>query len=100
MRFLIRLSGRDEKADAGRLHAIDLAVLNAIAEAEAEKIGLVRRTEAAKVRAAMLMGVDTFEYFDREPEIEQQLALANGRLSGRVVADRSISLTGFATAVH
>lgn len=87
MRFRICSSARDESTDADRLGSIERSVLSAIGDAEKEKKGLKRRLERAKASASTLLGNDTFEYRDREPENEQLLVEAEHNL---IAADRRI----------
>jgi hypothetical protein len=73
MRFRIRSASRDSSTDLKRLQSIENSTSKAIADAEAEKSGLERRMRSATNNAAMLIGNDTFEYLDREPETERLL---------------------------
>jgi hypothetical protein len=75
MRFRVRSPARDRSADAGRLSSIEQSILKAIAEAEAERNGIARRLEAARARAAVLLGSDTSDYGTRDPKGEQLLQL-------------------------
>jgi hypothetical protein len=80
MRFRVRSSARDQSADAGRLSSIEQSILKAIADAEAERNGLARRLEAARGRAAALLGSDTSDYGSRDPKSEQLLQQAEADL--------------------
>ena len=80
MRFRIRSSARDEDADARRLRSIEQSLSTAIAEAESEKEGLRRRIDTARARASALVGNETFEYRDREPQKEELLLEAEQNL--------------------
>jgi hypothetical protein len=76
MRFRVRSSARDQSSDAGRISSIQQSILKAIADAEAERNGLTRRLEAARGRAAALLGSDTSDYGSRDPKSEQLLQQA------------------------
>jgi hypothetical protein len=80
MRFRVRSPARDQGADVGRLSSIEQSILKAIAEAEAEKKGLARPLEAARARAAVLLGSDTSDYETRDPKSEQLLQQAESDL--------------------
>ena len=60
MAFKFRSAARDQDADARRLGTIEQAISTAIADAEAEKRGLMRRLESAQAQAAMLLGNDSY----------------------------------------
>jgi hypothetical protein len=64
---------RDQSDDAGRLSSIEQSILKAIADAEAERQGLAHRLEAARVRAAALLGSDVSDSATRDPKSEQLL---------------------------
>ena len=87
MRFRLRSSLRDENADARRLNSIRRSLSRAIAEASFEKEGLQRRIDAARQQASVLLGNQTSEYLDREPESEQLLLEAERNL---VAGERQI----------
>jgi hypothetical protein len=80
MRFRVRSPARDQSADAGRLSSIEQSILKAIADAEAERNGLARRLEAARGRAAALLGSDASDYGSRDPKSEQLLQQAEDDL--------------------
>jgi hypothetical protein len=80
MRFRFRSSARDQDADARRLNSIEQSILQAIAEAEAEKGGLARRLDTARARAAVLLGSDTSDYASRDPKSERLLQQAEADL--------------------
>jgi hypothetical protein len=80
MRFRLRSLARDEKADARRLSSIEQSLTSAIAEAELERQGLRRRLDLARDRASSLLGNETSEYLDREPQSERLLVEAERNL--------------------
>ena len=80
MRFRVRSPARDQSADADPLSSIEQSILKAIADAEAERNGLARRLEAARGRAAALLGSDTSDYGSRDPKSEQLLQQAEDDL--------------------
>jgi hypothetical protein len=80
MRFRVRSPARDQSADAARLSSIEHSILKAIADAEAERNGLSRRLEAARGRAAALLGSDMSDYGSRDPKSEQLLQQAEDDL--------------------
>ena len=80
MRFKLRSSLRDESADTRRLNSIKRSLSRAIDEATFEKEGLQRRIDAARQQASVLLGSQTSEYLDREPESEQLLLEAERNL--------------------
>jgi hypothetical protein len=80
MRFRLRSVTRDENADAGRLSSIERSLSIAITEANSEKEGLQRRLDAARQQASILLGNQTSEYLDREPESERLLVEAEHNL--------------------
>jgi hypothetical protein len=80
MRFKLRSSARDKDADARRLSSVERALSFAIAEATSEKDGLQRRLDSARHQASVLLGNETFEYSDREPEGERLLLEAERNL--------------------
>jgi hypothetical protein len=80
MRFKVRSFKRDNSADARRLSSIEQTLSAAIAEANSEMEGLRRRLESARQRASVLVGDETFESCDREPENEQLLLEAEEHL--------------------
>jgi hypothetical protein len=80
MRFKLRSSARDKDADAHRVSSIERALSRAIAEAKSEKDGLQRRLDSARHRASALLGNETFEPSDREPENERLLVEAERNL--------------------
>ena len=80
MRFRLRSLARDENADARRLSSIEKSLSTAIAEGESEKEGLRRRIDIARDRASALLGNETSEYMDREPQNEQLLLEAERNL--------------------
>jgi outer membrane protein TolC len=63
------------------LHAIERAVITAIASAEAEEQGLKRRLEQARARLSILVGNDTYEDLDREEHTDQQLTASEREFS-------------------
>jgi len=80
MRFKFRSPQRDESADARRLNSIRRSLSRAIDEAIFEKEGLQRQINAARQQASLLLGNQTSEYHDREPESEQLLLEAERNL--------------------
>jgi hypothetical protein len=80
MRFRLRSLMRDENADVRRLSSIERSLSVAIAEAESEKEGLRRRLDSARDRASALLGNETSDYLDREPQSERLLLEAERNL--------------------
>jgi hypothetical protein len=83
MVFKFRSSARDQSADARRLDSIEQAISSAIADAEAEKRGLMRRLEPAQAQAAMFLGNDVSDSETRDPASEKLLQQAEVTLMGQ-----------------
>jgi hypothetical protein len=64
--FKSRSDARDTKTDQVRLNAVAVAIENAIASAEAERLGLDKRISDVLARAALTLGNGTDEYLERE----------------------------------
>ena len=89
VRFRIRSSERDQRADADRLRSIERAILGAIAAADAEEQGLKRRLEDARVRASLLIGTETLE--ERDQATETLLAGSEREVSAAVKRIRQLT---------
>jgi hypothetical protein len=83
MAFKFRSAARDQDADARRLGTIEQAIVTAIADAEAEQRGLMRRLEPAQAQAAMLLGNDAYDSAARDPAREKLLQQAEATLMGQ-----------------
>ncbi len=75
-----RSSERDLRTDAKRLGALNKELGRALGSVERELGGLRSRLEEARSRTGLLMGNEDGIYFEREPETERLLALAEGQM--------------------
>ncbi|MBC7582494.1 hypothetical protein FNL55_06595 [Tardiphaga sp. vice352] len=79
--FKARSASRDAETDSGRVHAILLAIEQALTGAEKEHAGLTRRVDDVLSRAAVTFGNGNDEYLTREPLDSDHLDLLEKEIS-------------------
>lgn len=79
--FKARSASRDAETDAARIHAILLAIDQALTGAEKEHAGLTRRVDDVLSRAAVTFGNNSDEYLTREQLDSDHLDLLEKEIS-------------------
>jgi hypothetical protein len=79
--FKARSASRDAETDSGRIHAILVAIEQAVTGAEKEHAGLTRRVDDVLSRAAVTFGNGNDEYLTREQLDSDHLDLFEKEIS-------------------